>query len=289
MKAKLEPTVLVLGATGMLGRVVYLYLKKNHPKNTYGTVRKKSVRFLYLDAANKKSVNNVFLKVKPNYVVNCIGVLQNGKEDDFKSVNIAFPKTLETLSKRFKFKIISISSDAVYFPTSKTVFENSKTNPIGEYAKSKLEGETKTSTLNIRTSVLGLDPKEHKGLLEYALKNKTDIVGFTNQTWTGATTLQISRFIDDIIYSELNSLFQKTSVVNFAPLGPISKYEILQIFANQTLKQSVKKGKSDIHTTKLKSKYLDEDTISKYNMSLTESLKEILSFDKSYAKTFKKS
>lgn len=288
MKVKKTPTVLVLGATGMLGRVVYGYFKKKWPKETLGTTRKHSKQFLYLDVNETNSIRALFANIKPDYIINCIGILKDGDKNEINTVNVSFPKALETFSKKLKYQIINISSDSVYKPTSGAVFEKTKTNPVSYYGKSKLKGETKINTLNIRTSIIGFDPKEHKGLLEYALKSNADTVGFTNQIWTGGTTLQLSQFIEDVISTDLHTLFQKTTVVNFAPLGPVSKYNIIQTFENLTIKHEVKKELSDTHTTELKSEYLDEQTLSKYNRDLAASLMELINFDKAYAKTFKK-
>src|SRR5690606_33662181 len=119
---------------------------------------------------------------------------------------------------KYKFKIINISSNAVFSNDLGNVYEESSTNPRDSYGKSKLNGEITNNSINIRTSIVGLDPEEHKGILELILVNK-EIYGFTNEVWSGATVLQLAK----LIYRMMNKnnfsiLKEKTNTIHFAPL-----------------------------------------------------------------------
>ncbi len=108
------PKVVILGATGMLGRTMYLYLSKKH-SNVYRTSRKRKSGFIFLDALSTiKKLNKTFEQLKPEFVINCIGILKDGNTKYLKSINSDFPKKISLVSKSSSFKIINTSTDAVF-------------------------------------------------------------------------------------------------------------------------------------------------------------------------------
>jgi len=100
---------------------------------------------------------------KYDYIINCIGILKNGDKEKMCSINSDFPKTLDRFCVKNKIKLIHISTDAVFSNFTDAAYEDTKPNPSDYYGRTKLAGEVKQG-LNIRTSVLGFDPIEHKGL-----------------------------------------------------------------------------------------------------------------------------
>lgn len=287
MKAKLNK-VLILGASGMLGRTVLKYLRETHPNHVYGTSRSKEKGLIYFEAAEKSNLRKVFKKSKFNYVVNCIGVLKNtGNRKDFKKINSLFPQFLDEMSRTYNFRLIHISSDGVFHNLSGTVTEKSRKFSNDTYGKSKLEGEVKNG-LNIRTSIVGFDPKAHSGVLEYAIQANGKLVGFINQQWSGATVLQLANFLSRLIYEEkYNSLISKTNTIHFAPLGPTTKYDLLKTFSTIVGKKKIRKGRGEKITRALTSNYIDEIEINIYTNDLKKALKDLIEFDKEYVKKFK--
>ena len=272
----------------MLGRTIYLYLSKEY-NNVFGTTRKLKSEFIYLNAQDPiAKLKEIFIKIRPDFIVNCIGILRDGNQNNFRSINTNFPKILSQISKDLDFKIINISSDAVFGNLQNQVYENSSPNPTDKYGKSKLAGEQSLNTLNIRTSIIGLDPSEHKGILEFIIKNKqSDFVGFTNQKWSGATTIQLARFIEDLIYNkEFDKLIKKTHIVHFAPIKS-SKYNLVEHFMNLLkLKKPKKEYGKEINTV-LKSKYISGAKLKHFGTNLKNALREMINFDQEYVKTYK--
>lgn len=282
--------VLVLGATGMLGRTVYKYLKSIHGENVSGSSRrKKDNDLIYLDAG-KTSLDLIFKKNRFDYIINCIGTLRGAGEKDLRLTNSIFPKKLLKSSENYGFKIINISTDAVFKDNAGIVNEKSPPNPQDWYGKSKLKGELYKNTLNIRTSILGLDPDEHKGILEFAiLKKNKKIHGFLNQSWSGATTLQLAKFIDWIIFkNKLNLILQETNIIHFAPISKTSKYHILKIFSKLIGSNNVARYKGKKISRILSTKYFDEIELKRYTYRLDSAIKEVIRFDKDYAEKLKK-
>lgn len=282
----MKANILVLGATGMLGQTVYKYLSARH-KDVVGTSRSKfDNNFLYFEYPGTNDVEKLFKGKHFTFIINCIGALKGQSEKELKLLNTNLPKILLKFSKKYSYKIIHISSDAV-FNSSKKVHEQSSPNPTDPYGKTKLAGELYENALNIRTSIIGFDPIEHKGLLEFALENKK-ITGFANQDWSGTTTLQLAKFIEWLIFKRMfKSIYSKTRIIHFAPIGPTTKYEILKTFADIIGKIIIKKGVQKKATTVLATKYFDELNVKKYHVSPEKALRELVAFHSEYVKTYK--
>lgn len=285
-----DPKVLVLGATGMLGRTVYNYLLEKNGKNIQGTSRRRNTEnLLYFNFVKLKDMEKLFEKKSFSFVVNCIGALKGSPDRKLELLNTILPKTLLVLSCKYNFKIINISTDAVFSSNSGQVYETSMPNPEKPYEKSKFKGELSKNAINIRTSILGFDPIEHKGFLEFILKNKKKkITGFTNQKWAGSTTLQLSQFIKWLISkNNFNNLLKKTNVIHFAPLGPVTKYEILKTFSRLINNVEITKSDGSEQTRILKTIYINEIKLKKYTKALGKALKELIEYDKDYVKIYK--
>src|SRR3989344_7929386 len=185
-------------------------------------------------------------------------------------------------------KLNQISSDGIFENLAGEVKENSKKFTNDNYGKSKLKGEVKNG-LNIRTSIVWFDPRDHSGVLEHAIQENSELVGFTNQRWSGATVLQLANFIDDLIYSgKYDALISKTNLIHFTPLGPITKYELLNTFANLLGDKKIRKGKGKKITRILFSNYIDEIELNNYTNELKKALNDLIEFDKNYVRKFKK-
>ena len=74
--------VLVLGINGMLGHVIYEKLINTKNFYVYGLKRSgiETDKKINCDVSDFVKVKSILKKIKPNYVVNCIGVLVNQSE-----------------------------------------------------------------------------------------------------------------------------------------------------------------------------------------------------------------
>lgn len=279
MKSK-NPRILILGASGMVGRTVFKYLS-NELLDVTGTVRKKSgknqMNFIFSD---KSSLNKLFKKYQFDCVINCIGILK--KNNKGYGLNFALPKNLESLSIFHKFKIINISSDDVYDSLSKKANEKTKTKPDNPYGKSKLKGEIiSKNVLNIRTSFIGFDPIEKKGLIEWLIQNENkEVDGFVNQTWSGCTTLQFAKLCKYLV-NNFRVIRRKTPVVNFVPIGPLTKFELVKAIS-KSLKLKIKINKHEANeeiNRYLISLYFDNKFFRRYTTEINKAVKELINFE----------
>jgi dTDP-4-dehydrorhamnose reductase len=91
--------------------------------------------------------------------------------------------------------------------------------------------------LTLRTSIIGREILTKHGLLEWFLSNKGGHVkGYTKSIFSGVTTNELARLVDELIYNErcknLTGLYHVAS-------KPINKFELLKII-NSYLKKEDK-------------------------------------------------
>jgi dTDP-4-dehydrorhamnose reductase len=286
-------TVVVLGAKGMVGREVFKYLSQASEINVYGTTRKKNNQadnLLFFDAiSGEKDFIKIFTKIKRiDYIINCIGILnETNSISELIYSNSLFPHLLEEISVKHKSKLIHISTDAVFAPLSGAVTELTLPSPIDNYGMSKKLGETTyENALTIRSSFIGLDPLNHRGLLEKILQSKDSFAGYTNQLWTGCTTLQFAQFCKYLMTTNAFTKIRKqTNIIHFAPLGPISKYTLVKTFSSVAKPRLViKREKGEKRKRILISNYFDLLKMNQYTSNIEESIESLLNFEKSNEK-----
>lgn len=248
---KKNKKILVIGARGMLGQTVYKYLKLIYP-NTYGTHHSVQKGLFLLNASNlQKNFKKIIKETKDlDFIINCIGILPSAvNKREMSLVNSLFPKRLAYLAQKNESNVIHISTDAVFPYNSGFVYENTLPKPDSLYGKSKLKGEINNKNLlNIRTSIIGLDPISHKGLLEWVKLTK-NINGYINQKWSGCTTLQFAKLCEYLINADnFTRVRTKSPIIHYVPLGPVSKYDLIKTFLNVS-KENRKLNKIKNETT----------------------------------------
>ena len=79
--------------------------------------------------------------------------------------------------------------------------------------------------------MVGQEAKSKVSLLEWFLKQESEVKGFTHHNWNGITTLRFAQLIDEIIKNGMyNELVKKSHVLHFVPDYTLTKYEMLEIF-----------------------------------------------------------
>ena len=151
-------------------------------------------------------IEKIITKVKPNYVINCIGITKHIKNSNNKLLNIDLPKFLSAKVKKYNFKFIHITTDCVFDGKQGNYFEKSKTNANDKYGTSKALADKflykKKQTIILRTSTIGREIKSKNGLLEWFLSCKKSCYGFKNAYFSGLTTLELSKIMHRFIVKE---------------------------------------------------------------------------------------
>lgn len=219
--------ILILGAGGMAGHVMAEYLAQ---KAGYEIIRCARTAVtpdtILLDVTEFLKVEEVLCDRRPDMVVNCIGMLVQASQDRVDQailINGYLPQFLSRLGKKFGFKLIHISTDCVFSGDRGGYAEDDFRDGDTPYARTKALGEViNNRDLTLRTSIIGPELKQNgTGLLHWFLTQKGEIRGFTNAYWSGVTTLELSRVVDDCIVHGI------TGLVNLTMTPKISKFDLL--------------------------------------------------------------
>lgn len=225
---------IVLGGEGMLGSMVVEYFKQLPEFKTFYTVRHAPLSDdeVYFDALYPSKAEEIFEKIKPHLVINCIGIINRfiTEENILEtiSVNSYLPHKIAQICKNRGIKMIHISTDCVFSGKEGSYNEDSIYSPTDFYGLSKAEGEIKDNhNLTIRTSIIGPEIKEPKTeLMEWLFKQKGEKVkGFANVIWSGVTTLELAKKIVEMYKKNVSGILTLAS-------EPITKYDLLCLINN---------------------------------------------------------
>lgn len=221
---------LILGCNGMAGHMVSLYLH-DQGYEVEGYARKESsfVNTITGDARNIQLLRETIEKGNYRAVVNCIGVLNKFAENDHEAavyLNSYIPQFLTKITENTDTQIIHISTDCV-FSGSRGGYAESDL-PDGElfYDRSKALGEiVNKKDVTFRMSIIGPDMnRDGIGLINWFMQQKGRVKGYKNAIWTGQTTLQLAKTIENAAIQRVHGLY------HMVPEESISKYDMLQLF-----------------------------------------------------------
>jgi dTDP-4-dehydrorhamnose reductase len=240
---------LIFGGDGMLGHQLFLILRQRH--ETKVTLRKnlpayeayglfnEGNSYFEVDAKNIDGILNLLVEFKPQVVINAIGLVkQRSDAKDVVStleINALFPHKLVSMCQVVNARLIQISTDCVFSGNKGQYIEDDIPDANDLYGQSKHWGEVIAShCLTLRTSIIGLELANKKSLIEWFLMQQGRVQGFTKAIYSGLTTLEMSRLIENLAvnYPKLSGLWHVSS-------DPISKFDLLCKFAE-------KLGKNDV-------------------------------------------
>jgi dTDP-4-dehydrorhamnose reductase len=225
--------ILLLGATGMAGHVIYHYLDELGEYEIINLVfrTKLNDESIIVDVKDKDYLEELIAKNQPDYIINCIGVLINGANsnpDNAIFINSYLPHFLSKVSRKLNAKLIHISTDCVFSGKKGLYQEDSYRDADDIYGRSKALGEVvNEEDVTIRTSIIGPELKlDGEGLFGWLMKQTGEVNGFTASIWSGVTTLELAKSIEEILSSKITGLYHLTNSYG------ISKYELLKIIAH---------------------------------------------------------
>lgn len=231
--------ILLFGATGMAGHVVYTYLQSLKKYEIQNVVyrQKLNPNSIVVDVTNKEAVSSVIQQYQPDFIINCIGVLIKGSQnhpDNAIYINAYFPHLLQRLGDEVGAKLIHISTDCVFSGKKGNYTEMDFKDADDVYGRSKALGEIHNNKdITIRTSIIGPElKKEGEGLFHWFMQQEKEVNGFANAIWGGVTTMQLAKAIDFVIEKQV------TGLVHLSNGEPISKYDLLRLF-RENFKQDI--------------------------------------------------
>lgn len=227
--------VMVIGASGMLGHMVYEYLKSVGIE-VYGAGRRASSSInlsfdlQYITTYDEVAAVTLSLIERFNVdaIVNCAGIIKQRSDGvsyyTMIQVNSIAPLILAEFCEKKKIKFIQISTDCVFSGRRGMYIETDQPDPVDEYGKTKYFGEAPAPHLTIRTSIIGPEIHDQKvGLFEWFLCQDRTVDGYVNAIWSGVTTLQLSKVIHSVLIAD-----SWLSGIVHIVTDPISKFDLLK-------------------------------------------------------------
>ncbi|HJA00767.1 MAG TPA: SDR family oxidoreductase [Candidatus Collinsella stercoripullorum] len=222
---------LVLGASGMAGHTVSIYLKERGHQ-VVGFSRH-GVPFLEEqvvgDACDEGLLAEAIGEGDFDVVVNCIGVLNQYAERDPEGaayLNGRLPHELARMVEGTRARVFHMSTDCVFAGNTGPYTERSVPDGATVYDRTKAAGELDDGrNLTLRCSIVG--PDMHPGgigLLNWFMAQEGPVKGYTGAIWTGLTTLELAKAM------ECAAREGATGLVNMVPPESVSKYDLLLLF-----------------------------------------------------------
>ena len=236
--------ILILGGTGMLGHTLFTHLSKNSNYDVRATARsERNLRQFPeelrtrirpdVDANNFDTIVRAIASIHPDIVINCIGIIKQlwQASDPLSAitVNSQLPHRISLLCSATKVKLIHISTDCVFSGKRGCYKEHDTPDADDLYGRTKLLGEVSyPHCLTLRTSIIGHEKKGFHGLVEWFLKQKEPIRGYTKAIFSGFPTIELATILSDFVLSNpsLQGVYHVSS-------EPISKYDLLSMIAEK--------------------------------------------------------
>ncbi|MDD2628432.1 MAG: sugar nucleotide-binding protein [Clostridia bacterium] len=223
----------VLGANGMAGHVIFTHFTEKG-YDTHGIAKggKNNPKLVDIDVLDKEKLNNWLDENNFDVIINCIGLLNQVAENNIDLavyLNSYLPHYLETKYKDSKTKVIHMSTDCVFSGKQGQYTEDSFKDGDTFYDRTKALGEiVNNKDLTFRMSIIGPDfnPKSI-GLFNWFMSQTGDINGYKKVYWTGVTTIELARAMEEAIKQDLTGLY------HLVPDNNISKHDLLVLFKEE--------------------------------------------------------
>lgn len=240
--------VLVLGASGMLGNAMIRVLGARPALQVFGTLRSDGGRKYFTPAENERLISGVdveqfdslvkvFSQVRPQVVVNCIGLVKQlvDAADPLHAlpINALLPHRLERLCGLAGARLVHMSTDCVFSGQRGGYAETDLPDAVDLYGRSKLLGEVSGKrSITLRTSIIGHELQSQHALINWFLAQNERCFGHRKAIFSGFPTVVLAEIIRDVIIprGDLSGIFHVAA-------APISKFELLQLVARVYGKQ----------------------------------------------------
>ncbi|NWD49603.1 dTDP-4-dehydrorhamnose reductase family protein [Pseudomonas gingeri] len=237
--------ILILGITGMLGSAVFRAFSADSGHETWGTARSAAALQYFpqqsrarlltgVDVLDQDALVAVFAKVRPDVVINCVGLIKQlaDAKDPLTAlpINAMLPHRLARLCTLTGARLIHISTDCVFSGRKGGYLESDLSDAEDLYGKSKYIGELHelSHAVTLRTSIIGHELNSNHSLVDWFLTQEASVRGFSRAIFSGLPTAELARVMKDFVlpHPELNGLYHVAA-------EPIAKLDLLTLIASQ--------------------------------------------------------
>ena len=242
MTTGVSKRVLVLGASGMLGNAVLRLFAVSPGFEVTGSVRSLTAlaslapqfrqRVLAgIDVENHDSLVQLMTTVRPQVVINCIGLIkQLATANDplaALSINALLPHRLARLCALSGARLVHISTDCVFSGAKGMYREDDPADATDLYGRSKYLGEVDCAhAVTLRTSIIGHELGSAHGLVAWFLAQSSSVQGFARAIFSGLPTVELARVIREVVIPrpDLHGVYHVSA-------SAISKFDLLTLVA----------------------------------------------------------
>lgn len=183
-----------------------------------------------LDVTAPDALEPLLARVRPDAVVNCVGVVKQlaAAKDPVTSItiNALYPHLLARACRQAGARLVHISTDCVFDGVRGGYREDEPTNATDLYGRTKALGEVGApDALTLRTSIIGRELSGASGLVEWFLTRRGQAAdGYAGAIFSGLTTAELSRVILDVLtrHQALEGLYHVSA-------APIDKHTLLTL------------------------------------------------------------
>jgi len=235
--------ILILGVTGMLGNTVFRYLTQDKQIDVWATMRNSSGKRYFpiecqdklipnIDVLDNDSLVSVLADIKPDVVINCVGLIKQLSQADDPllalPINALLPHRLQQLCALLGSRLIHISTDCVFNGRKGQYVESDISDAEDLYGKSKLLGEIQNSpnAVTLRTSIIGHELNSQSSLVDWFLSQSDCVKGYKKAIFSGLPTIELAHVIKHYVLpnKSLKGLYHVSAEA-------IDKYTLLNLIA----------------------------------------------------------
>jgi dTDP-4-dehydrorhamnose reductase len=238
--------ILIIGATGMVGHVLFNELKKKNI-NVIGIGRRKiEDGIIQLDLYTEWEQFKLFLQNnKFDLIINCSAVLINeSKKNKLQAsfINSFLPHFLVDLFRDTSTKIVHLSTGGVFSGNDDYYFEDSPLSPQTYYGITKAAGEFDSEKdLVVRSDFWGPDiKKEGSGLFNWFLNQQGAVAGYSNVFFNGISNIEFAKIIIELL--------KHNGIIHIGSKSKYSKYDFLEKTITVFSLDKINLIKDDSHT-----------------------------------------
>ena len=234
--------ILVLGASGMLGNAMMRVLSETSDNQVYGTIRSEGAKRFFstgiaarlltgVDVENHDSLAQAFIRVRPDVVINCVGLVKQlaDADDPLQAIpiNALLPHRLARMCELVGARLVHMSTDCVFAGDKGGYRESDPSDANDLYGRSKFLGEVDyPHAITLRTSIIGHELQSAHGLVNWFLAQQGQCNGYTKAIFSGLPTVALAQVVRDAVipHAELSGVYHVAA-------QPISKYDLLTLVA----------------------------------------------------------
>ena len=243
MKEDAAQTVLVLGASGMLGHTVLSFFNQSLGYQVWGSARSAGVLKYFpaewqdrivcgVDVENTDSLARLLTLSKPDVVINCIGLIKQlaDANDPLVAIpiNALLPHRLARLCGAAGARLVHMSTDCIFSGAKGMYTEADMSDAKDLYGRSKFLGEVDyPHAITLRTSIIGHELNGGHSLVGWFLAQQGSVKGFRRAIFSGLPTVELARIIRDHVIPDPG-----LHGVHHVSADPINKFDLLTLISN---------------------------------------------------------